>query len=274
MNAARGIWRFAMILLYSLLCLFAAYTKFPKAGSAEKKRLLRYYSVRLLKMAGVDFYLEGEVCGPKPGETGLTVVSNHVSWMDIFALDAACPSRFIAKADIAQWPIFGKIAVQIGTLFVDRSRRSAIVKINEKVTESLQNGGEVALFAEGTTTCGNELLPLKANFLAPAAKLNSRVQPMVIVYRSRGIPSKRMAFAGDTTLLGSLWNVVTAEKATVTVYALTPIESAELDRHQLTKRCEEAMRSKLREVWGAEYHEFSPEDAKALAAAIRKDKNS
>jgi 1-acyl-sn-glycerol-3-phosphate acyltransferase len=261
-----------MILLYSLMCLFAAYTRFPKAGAAEKKRLLRYYSVRLLKMAGADFYLEGKVYEPKPGEAGLTVVSNHVSWMDIFALDAACPSRFIAKSDIAQWPIFGKIAVQIGTLFVDRSRRSAIVKINEKVTESLQSGGGVALFAEGTTTCGNELLALKANFLAPAASLKSVVQPMLIVYRSGGVPSKKMAFAGDTTLMGSLWNVVTAEKASVTVYALAPIAGQDLDRRELTRLCEEQMRRKLREIWGSEYHEFSPEDSKALTDAIRKDK--
>lgn len=139
----------------------------------------------------------------------------------LFGLPAS--SRFIAKAEIAKWPIFGLIAQQIGTLFINRSSKRAILRINDDIRGALCNCEAVTIFAEGTTTFGNELLPIKANFIAPVCEIGATVQPVILSYKNKGKPTKQAAFSGDVTLFGSLWNVVTMEDAEVVVHFLEPI---------------------------------------------------
>ncbi len=262
------------LLTYSLWVLFIAYTRFQRADKKEQGRMIKEYNRKILAMAGVKTAYTGNL-PESVKEYGLTqeapgeiIVSNHISWVDIFSLDSAVASRFVAKAEIANWPIFGKIAQAIGTLFINRSSKRAILQINDDIQASLQRKEVVALFAEGTTTYGNSLLPLRSNFLAPAVKTGAVVQPMVLVYTSEGVPTTRVAFAGDTTLMGSLWNVVTTKDVVVTAHFLEPIETKGLDRHAVGKLCEERMRNKLRELWGTKFVEHDPNAATALQAAI------
>lgn len=236
--------------------------------------MIKEYNRRILAMAGVKTAYTGDI--PKSMlEYGLTeeapgeiVVSNHISWVDIFSLDSAVASRFVAKAEISNWPIFGKIAQAIGTLFINRSSKRAILQINTAIQESLQRKEVVALFAEGTTTFGNSLLPLKSNFLAPAVKVGAVVQPMVLVYTSEGIPTTKVAFCGDVTLMRSLWNVVSAKDVVVTAHFLKPIDTKGLDRHEVGKICEERMRAELKKIWGERFLEHDPNEKNALSDAI------
>lgn len=269
-----GVFRMVSLLTYSLWVLFVAYTKFQRVDKKEQGRMIKEYNRRILAMAGVKTAYTGSL--PKSMlEYGLTeeapgeiIVSNHISWVDIFSLDSAVASRFVAKAEIANWPIFGKIAQAIGTLFINRSSKRAILQINTDIQEALQRKEVVALFAEGTTTFGNSLLPLKSNFLAPAVKAGAVVQPMVLVYTSEGVPTTRVAFCGDVTLMGSLWNVVATKDVVATAHFLKPIDTKGLDRHQVGKICEERMREELRRVWGERFLEHDPNEANALSKAI------
>lgn len=279
MRSMVGVWRFARVLFYILFCIFVVRVKFPKADRATRGRLIRYHSRRILEMAGVTFTFAGDGLSASLVETGLsegkgvTVISNHVSWLDVFSLDAAIPGCFVAKADIANWPFFGVIARGIGTLFIERGKRSSIVKINRDISEALERGETVSVFAEGTTTCGNELLRLKSNLMAPAASLSSTVLPVVLFYSSDGRPTTRMAFAGNIPLARALWDTVTLRNPCVTVYALEAIETEGMDRREIGELCEKRMREKLHELWGSEFKEFDPEAEKALMAAISRDKN-
>ena len=273
MRTVKGTWRFLSILFFSIVCLIVACFKFPKASHEEQQRLIRDYSRKILRAVGVTVKTEGLIPvterGPQKDQLGLTLVSNHVSWLDIFSIDSVCPCHFVAKSEIAKWPIFGTIAQNIGTLFINRASRTAIVNLNKQIGEDIENGGFVALFAEGTTTFGNELLPLKSNFLAPAAMHGSDIQPIIISYTSKGKPTKKMAFAGDVSLFGSLWNVVTTEDAGVTVHFLEKISTVGLTRHEAGKLCEQAMRAKLQELWGDEFKASDPKAAALLAKAIQ-----
>lgn len=279
MRSMIGVWRFVRVLFYILLCIFVVRIKFPKADRATRGRLIRYHSRRILEMAGVSFTFIGKGFADSFFETGLsegkgvTVISNHVSWLDVFSLDAAIPGCFVAKADIAKWPFFGVIARGIGTLFIERGRRSSIVKINRDISDALERGETVSVFAEGTTTYGNELLRLKSNLMAPAASLGSTVLPLVLFYSADGKPTTRMAFAGNIPLVRALWDTVTLRNPSVTVYALEAIETEGLDRREIGELCEKRMREKLRELWGSEFKEFDPEAERALQAAISRDKN-
>ncbi len=269
-----GIYRMASLLIYSLWVLLIAYTKFQRADKKEQGRMIKEYNRRILAMAGVKTAYSGNLpqsmleYGLTEDAPGQTIVSNHISWVDIFSLDSAVASRFVAKAEIANWPIFGKIAQAIGTLFINRSSKRAIVQINTDIQNALERKEVVALFAEGTTTFGNSLLPLKSNFLAPAVKLGAVVQPMVLVYTSEGVPTTKVAFCGDVTLMGSLWNVVSTKDVVVTAHFLEPIDTRGLDRHEVGRICEERMREELRKVWGDKFLEHDPNEANALSKAI------
>lgn len=276
-KSIKGAWRFSRVVLYAFVCLFQAYTRFKRVDRKEKGRMLRYYPTRVLELAGVRCSYEGQVpellkeCGLSAEPPAWLVVSNHISWLDIFSLDSQLPSRFIAKAEIANWPIFGLIAQQIGTLFINRSSKRAILKINDDIRGALCNNEAVTIFAEGTTTFGNELLPIRSNFLAPASEIGAVVLPVILSYKDKGKPTKKAAFAGDVSLFGSLWNVVTMDDAEVTVHFLEPITNTkELTRHEIGQLCEERMRAKLQELWGADYIAQDKNAENALARAIAK----
>ena len=105
--------------------------------------------------------------------------------------------------------------------------------------------------------------------LLPACEIGATVQPVILSYKNKGKPTKRAAFAGDVTLFGSLWNVVTMEDAEVVVHFLEPITNTkDLTRHEVAKICEESMRAKLQEIWGDEYIANDANAAEALAKAI------
>ena len=160
MKTIKGIWRFSRVICYTFVCLFQAYTRFKRVDRKEKGRMLRYYPTQVLKLAGVRCSYEGNVpellheCGLTDTPPAYMVLSNHISWLDIFSLDSQLPSRFIAKAEIAKWPVFGLIAQQIGTLFINRSSKRAILRINDDIRGALCNCEAVTIIAEGRRSFG------------------------------------------------------------------------------------------------------------------------
>lgn len=94
MKTIKGIWRFSRVICYTFVCLFQAYTRFKRVDRKEKGRMLRYYPTQVLKLAGVRCSYEGHVsellheCGLTDTPPACLVLSNHVSWLDIFSLDS------------------------------------------------------------------------------------------------------------------------------------------------------------------------------------------
>ena len=122
----------------------------------------------------------------------MLVVANHVSWLDIFALHAVGPVRFIAKAEIERWPVLGGLVRGVGTLFIERARRHDTHRVNQEIARALAAGDIVAVFPEGTTTDGTALLPFKGSLLQPIIDAQGHVQPVAIRYRDAdGIRRRR-----------------------------------------------------------------------------------
>ncbi len=277
MRVLAGIYKVAAMLVYSLYALYFVLAKYQRQDTRAKKNAVAiYYNKKLLKRVGVEFRSSGKVPqsvtehGLTESDHGMVVVSNHVSFIDIFSLEASCGCRFVAKAEIKSWPIWGKISSAIGTLFIDRSSRRAILQINEDMEEALERKEVIGLFAEGTTTFGNSLLPIKANFFAPPSKLGSVIQPVVLVYTSNGVPTERVAFSGEVSLPRCLWNVVTTPNAVVTAHFLESFSAAGLTRQQIAQICEERMRAFIKETWGDKYIETDPRVSEYLKKVTSK----
>ena len=120
---------------------------FPFAGQIARNRINRTWSRILITLCGarvvavgVEAPLQLQRDGIDPGRTGRLALANHVSWMDIFAINAIIPSRFIAKAEIGKWPLLGLLVSGGGTLYIERGRRHAVAAMNKTVREHLKLG--------------------------------------------------------------------------------------------------------------------------------------
>lgn len=150
----------------------------------------------------------------------LLIVANHLSWLDICVISTALPVSFIAKAEVAGWPLFGLFARLQRSVFVDRERRSRTGAVNAEIAERLQAGDPMVLFAEGTTGDGNRILSFRSALVgAVDAAMRGEgapvtVQALAVTYHRRGgLPLTRVerpavAWYGDMDLLPHLAGVL------------------------------------------------------------------
>ena len=214
---------------------------FPSIDAHARRAHIRRWSRRLLHLMNLDIRMSGALQHPN-----VLVVANHVSWLDIFALHAVGPVRFIAKSEIARWPLLGRLVAGVGTLFIERARRHDTHRVNQEVSRALADGDIVAVFPEGTVTDGTTLLPFKGSLLQPIVDAAGAVQPVVIRYRtSDGLVSTIPAYVDDVTFMGSLWRICGARGLVVDLTALPPLTAQGKHRRELARESENAIRSAL-----------------------------
>ncbi|MBC7955466.1 MAG: 1-acyl-sn-glycerol-3-phosphate acyltransferase [Cytophagales bacterium] len=162
------------------------------------------------------------------------LVSNHISWLDIMAINAVHPTRFVSKADVRAWPLLGWLVANGGTLFIERERKRDALRVVHQIAEALQQGDTIAMFPEGTTGDGLSLLPFHANLLQAAISTDTPVQPIALRYVDADAqPSRAVVWIGDTTLVSSLWTVATAHRMQAFVTQLPVIPTTGQDRRAL-----------------------------------------
>ena len=225
-----ALWRLACTLVH-LLHGMLVMTRFPALDAAGRHARIQWWSAGVLRSLGLQLQLHGTQ--PRPGATLL--VANHISWLDIMALHAAAPhARFVSKADVLQWPLLGWLIRNAGTLFIERERKRDAVRVVHAMAEALRAGDTVAVFPEGTTGAGPDLLPFHANLLQAAIATGTPIQPAVLRYASpQHSFSPAAEFLGETTLLQSLWRIAKARGLCVHVRLLPPQGTEHADRRAL-----------------------------------------
>ncbi|HWY73133.1 MAG TPA: lysophospholipid acyltransferase family protein [Burkholderiaceae bacterium] len=235
-----GLWVIAPItiaaaFLHVGLGLLYATLLFPWIRRSWRDAAVMVWSRLLLLIIGVR--LESTGLPPRPGGVegepplGSLLLINHTSWLDVFSIAAVVPARFVSKAEIGRWPVLGWLAIVVGTLFVERGRRHAVMRTNQAVAERLRSGQLIGIFPEGTTTDGSRLLPFHANLVQPAIDLGAPVQPVGVRFTQRGEFSRAAMFVGEMNLMHSMWRVVTAPNLAVELYWLPPIDPLPTSRH-------------------------------------------
>lgn len=203
---------------------------FPFITQEQQLQRVRWWSARMLRRLGIALESHGE---PNRGAT--LVVANHVSWLDILAINAVLPSRFVSKSDVRRWPLIGWLVACGGTLFIERERKRDALRVVHQVAEALAKGQTIALFPEGTTSEGHGLLPFHANLLQAAVSTGTPVQAVALRFADAcEAVSQAAAYVGDTHLLSSVWSVVTASEMRVRLQWLQPIEPQGTDRRELS----------------------------------------
>lgn len=176
-------------------------------------------------------------------------VANHITWSDIHALNGLVSLRFIAKSEIKNWPVFGYLVSRANTLFIDRNKRQDAKRTIEIAQKSLQAGDNLCFFPEGTTTDGTEIRPFKSSLIQAAILADATVWPVAIRYpNTDGSINTKIAYAGETTLIESMQQVLSQKQPIVELHFLAPISPAEyaaMDRRELTLHIEGLIRNKL-----------------------------
>jgi 1-acyl-sn-glycerol-3-phosphate acyltransferase len=202
---------------------------FPFRKRARRLDTVGWWSALLLKRLGIRIESSGEIAdGP------VLLVANHMSWLDIMAINAVRPARFVSKADVKAWPLIGWLVACGGTLFIERERKRDALRVVHQVAEALRDGDRIAVFPEGTTGNGEALLPFHANLLQAAVGTLMPVQGLAVRYSDASTArSQAVVWIGDTTLVESLWAAAMADGLCVRITALPAQPSAGRDRREL-----------------------------------------
>lgn len=174
------------------------------------------------------------LCQPLPAPT--LIVANHISWLDVPALASVLPMTFVAKADVRQWLLLGRLAGLAGTQFLDRASLAAVRPLLDGVAARLRAGRSCAVFPEGTSTAGDQLRPFFPALFQAAIDAGCPVQPVAIEYGHGSDPDPLAPFVGGQTFAAHLWALLGRPHTDVTLSFLAPIDARGSDRRSLSRR--------------------------------------
>jgi 1-acyl-sn-glycerol-3-phosphate acyltransferase len=174
-------------------------------------------------------------------------VANHVSWLDPHLLNLVGGARFIAKREVASYPVFGMIVRQFGAIFIHRGCIRDAYRVKSEAAASLLNGEHVAFFPEGTTSSGERINYFYPALFQAAIDAGAAVQPIAIRWHhADGRLNLDAAFLGDMTLVESIALMLKHRVIYAEVTLCEMIEAAGLSRRELAYRTRAAIAEKLK----------------------------
>lgn len=232
-----ALLRAALIIPWILAGLFAVGIIYPFASTPQRARMNRRWSRVLLGMCGLRVSVHGD---PILNHAVL-YVANHISWIDIFVMNAVRPTAFIAKSEIRGWPIVGWLVAGAGTVFIERGQRRAVQGVADAMRVRFDAGEAVGLFPEGTTSDGSGLLPFHPSLFEPARIAAAPIQPVALCYSAEGTREAFPAFVGEETLVTNVFRLLLARHLRVSVRYLPILESGDQDRIALSRSAYEGI---------------------------------
>jgi 1-acyl-sn-glycerol-3-phosphate acyltransferase len=217
---------------------------FPWLKVGQRHHSIRKWCQQLLGI----FQIRLNVIGVERLEdTHYLMAANHISWIDIHVINAFKPHYFVAKAEVASWPIFGWMAKQLGTLFIERGKANSIRKMVPELAAQLGQKA-ICIFPEGTSTDGKQVAPFKSNLFEAAIVANAPVYTLAIQYfdLQTGKKTTAPAFIGEMGLLDSIWNIICSSPicAEIRISAKLPVLN---DRKALAELSQSLIAQQLRE---------------------------
>jgi 1-acyl-sn-glycerol-3-phosphate acyltransferase len=231
-SVPRRIVRGALLIAQVLAVWLTAVLIVPRLSPARRRELAARCAVRTLAIVRV----RPRVVGPHAFVDGpVLVVANHVSWLDVYALNAALGgARYVAKREVRSWPVAGGIARGFATFFHVRGHRRDAARVKDAVAAALRAGERVVVFPEGTTTEGAGVGRFHAAFLQAAVDAGAPVQAVAIRYPGPdGNPDPAAAFVGETSFVASLLRVLGRQRLDACLAVGPALETGGRTRRQL-----------------------------------------
>ena len=211
-------WRLLRLLAHALAGLWTLRIHFGRMPLAQQHAVVQQWARGVLRIMGIGLQVHGRAhAGP------VLLVANHISWLDIVVLLAARYCRFVAKSEIKAWPLVGPLATAAGTLYIERASSRDALRVVHHMAERLQAGDVLAVFPEGTTGDGFDVLPFHANLLQAAIAAQAPAQAVGLRFVDAwGQPSFAPCYTADDTFVASVWRTLCAGGLVVHVAFAAP----------------------------------------------------
>ena len=226
----RAIRRLAAVFLWTLPSALIQAVCLLLPGRAKIAFAKLYWAV-FARLLGLHVRVIGELASGG-SDRPVIYVSNHSSWVDVPVVGGVLDGCFVAKGDVAGWPIVGTIARLGRSVFVTRQRGST-VRERDTMQGLLSGGDNLILFPEGTSSDGSRVLPFRSSFFSVAqSEARPIIQPVSVVYdRLGGLPTGRanrpvFAWYGDMDIASHAWRLARCSGLRVTVLLHAPMDPA------------------------------------------------
>ena len=250
-NVLISLFRGARLVLHLVYAVLLA-IPYPHLSQTKRRRTLRIWSRQLLDILNIGIRTEGQ--RPTRGEGGCLIVANHVSWLDIFVLNTIYPSRFVAKAEVRDWPLIGWLCKRSNNIFIERALRPKSIhqdaaSINQQVSLLLEQGVCVGLFPEGTTTDGKQVMHFHSALIQPAIDAGAMLCPIALRYLDEdGEQSGGAPFIDDMTLSRSIWRILRSPRFDALLVFTPALATAGENRRVLARAAQAAISKGLQNV--------------------------
>jgi 1-acyl-sn-glycerol-3-phosphate acyltransferase len=217
---------------------------FPHLRPSERDVIVESWCREVLDVLSVRVNLRGET---PPGKvSSVLFVANHDSWMDILVMNACRRVRFVARAEIRQWPLVGWMAARTGTIFFKRTNQCELARVSKSVATFLRRGDCIALFPEETMTDGASTHVFHSGLFESAIEAEALIWPVGISYcRLDGSLGIDTPIVGSQSLIASIRNILAQPAIRAQVSYTDPIESSAGDRHKLNAWCHQSIEQSL-----------------------------
>jgi 1-acyl-sn-glycerol-3-phosphate acyltransferase len=203
-RAGRRVLRIPLVLIHLLAgSLVALLVLRPGPGRIISPRPMAIWSRLLCWILGVRIAVTGS---PNPGST--LFVANHISWLDIFCIATVCPTHFLAKREVAQWPALGWLSRRVGTAFIDRGGGNGAGEAAAQIIWRLQQGGRMLIFPEGTSTTGESVRKFYPRLFQTGIHAHCPVQAIALRYPGSQGLNAAIPFVGDDSFIAHLWRLL------------------------------------------------------------------
>lgn len=237
-------FRITRLVIHILYGLFICGFILPRVDARRRDLTISRWCKSLLAVLNIRIITHGTL--PDINVTGTMFVANHVSWVDIHAVNSVRAVRFIAKSEIRGWPVFGWISEKVNTLFTERTKRSDAGRMVELTADCLRAGDCMCFFPEGTTSDGTELKAFKGSLLQAAINAEAQIWPVTIRYpNADGSANTEMAYYDNISLLQSIKQVLAQRSPAVELHFSPPIAAQSHERRSLSLLARQAIASQL-----------------------------
>jgi len=214
-------------------------------GRAVSEIMLNWWAGTSCRLFGIRRKVRGRLTtGP------LLIAANHISWIDILLLHSLASMGFVAKAEIARWPVIGFLARVGGTVFHQRGSHDSASGVAAAMAERLAEGGRVAVFPEGGILPGDGIKRFHARMFGPAIDLAAPVQPVMLRYSRDGRPYPDITFLPDEHFMGNFLRLLMQAPCLGEVHLLPRIEPAGRQRREVAEAAEAAVRTAYQGEYG------------------------
>lgn len=228
-----GTWRAFAVVFFSLFALVQNAISIPFVRCDQRLHARAVWLHAWCRFACRVLGIRVRTHGLMPS-SGL-LVSNHLSYLDIVVLSSIRPFVFVAKRDVANWPLFGWLAHAAGTIFVNRERRCSSPKVADAIRDAMANGSVVVIFPEGTSSDGSTVLPFKSALLESAVQLRVPMGSASISYAlDKGSVADEVCYWRDMTLVPHLLNLLFKREIRAD-YSFSPAKVREGNRKQIAR---------------------------------------